>query len=1154
MPDLQRKVLELALKQNLISEEEITDINKWLELSGDKNDDISTITILKERHILDESTLKSLESQILSEESSSLNDFDLEEEELPKELLKGFNSYRDLEFLGEGGMARVYRAFDNNLNRFVALKFLIIESPALLRRFLAEARLQARVEHDRICKVYEIGEIQGRRYISMQYIEGVSLAIAVQNSSVQEKLRIIKEVATAVDAAHHFGLIHRDLKPGNIMVKTEHDGNKIPFVMDFGLAKEITAPGITATGIITGTPSYMSPEQAEGESEKLTPQSDIYSLGATLYRLLSGRPPFTGNNSFEVLMKVIHEEPSPLRKVNSDIAVDVESIVMKCMEKEPSRRYASAAELAKDIGRYLASEPILARRSNVSYRIKKKIRKNPIVSGLSLATLLIITVSSFLLFRSSVQGRQQLRIANEFSEQVKFAQDSLRYAYAAPLHNVQPEKNALQKIADKITVEMRQQGEIALGPGTHALGSINLALHKYEDARQAFETAWNQYHYRTPETAYGLGLSLAMLYQNELQIADHISGKIDRQKRKEELQRKYRDSALDYITEGKKAASESPEYIKAMVAYLEGDFRKALTEAQITIKRYPWHYDAVRLCGDIYRSLGNEERGKGNQKDTLLNYSEAEKKYLQAIELRRSDERAYEGLCNLKSRILEVNTYQTGAPLKNIYEEGMKFCDDALVANPNSFFAMNSKSLCLIWWAQYQTTHGENPRSSLQKAFQLSQASLAIQPASEAAYHSMGYAKQLEAYYELQHGGKSQVAFELSDKFLQKAISINPNYLPAYNDGSITNMMMAEAAVADGKDPRTLLETARKKLQKILEQEPDYDYAIGNMAIAYSIEADYEIDHGIDPTVALDKAIAGNLHALKVNPDDAYSYNNAGNSMLQKAIFKFNHGQDPNSDLQDALHYFDKAISKKPNYANAFMNKGSAFRYLAVNAMSQGQDPRDAIQRGLDNFQSSKTINPDNAKVFSRLGSLFCVQAEFESAHGRSPTKSIEKAREALLQALQISNSDAEIQVRAADIELLAAREEIRKNINLTKILDTANDYLQKALLLNPHLAEIFRANAESELLSIESLGLNKAQTEQHLEKGLSFCEKAISINPTMAEVWILKGKLLYQSSKLNGDSFRESLVHEAKQAFDHAFSINSNLKLKYSDDLQKMN
>jgi WD40 repeat protein/serine/threonine protein kinase len=309
--------------------------------------------------------------------------------------------YELLGVLGKGGMGLVYRARQRSANRIVALK--VIRQDQLenrtsdqrrewLERFRTEAQAAARLEHDHIVPVYEVGASKGELFYSMRYVEGRSLAEMHRAGplSPRRAAAYLEPIARAVDFAHTHGIVHRDLKPSNILVDTSDR----PFVTDFGLAKWVESAGDkTLTGQALGTPPYMSPEQARSAAQ-VGPASDVYSLGATLYDLLTGRPPFQAADPVETLRQIREEEPAPPRRLNPAIERDLETITLKCLHKEPERRYVSAAALADDLRAFLDGLPIQARPSGPGERLLKWARRRPAVAALSsavgIATLCLI--------------------------------------------------------------------------------------------------------------------------------------------------------------------------------------------------------------------------------------------------------------------------------------------------------------------------------------------------------------------------------------------------------------------------------------------------------------------------------------------------------------------------------------------------------------------------------------------------------------------------------------------------------------------------------------------------------------------------------------------------------------------------------------------
>jgi WD40 repeat protein/tRNA A-37 threonylcarbamoyl transferase component Bud32 len=291
--------------------------------------------------------------------------------------------------LGRGGMSAVYRARQAGLNRIVAVKVIqarVYADVTVAARFRDEAEAAARLRHPNIVHVYEVGEHEGQGFLVMEYVAGGSLAqnLAGTPQPPRDSAELIESLASAVYHAHEHGIVHRDLKPGNIVLTLEG----VPKVTDFGLAKLVEREGgLTQTGDIMGTPSYMAPEQAQGTPSDVTPAADVYALGAILYEMLTGRPPFKGATPLSTLNQVAEYEPLAPGKLQRHIPRELETVCLKCLQKEPRKRYATALALADDLHRFLENRPILARRISFLERIERWRRREPLKAGLILALL-----------------------------------------------------------------------------------------------------------------------------------------------------------------------------------------------------------------------------------------------------------------------------------------------------------------------------------------------------------------------------------------------------------------------------------------------------------------------------------------------------------------------------------------------------------------------------------------------------------------------------------------------------------------------------------------------------------------------------------------------------------------------------------------------
>ena len=295
--------------------------------------------------------------------------------------------------LGRGGMGVVYRARQLGLNRAVALKMLLAGAYATRserQRFAREAELVAGLRHPNLVQIYDVGDLDGRPYFTMEFVEGGSLADAIAGTPRpgRQAAELVATLADAIAAAHRGGVVHRDIKPSNVLLTA--DGT--PKVTDFGLARRLeVGSSLTHTGTPVGTPSYMAPEQARGRPRAIGPAVDVYALGAILYELLTGRPPFRAETPAETVHQVLYQDPAPPSRLNAKVPRELETICLKCLHKEPERRYASAGDLAEDLWRFLDGRPIVARPVPFWERGIKWARRRPAIAALISAVLLLLT-------------------------------------------------------------------------------------------------------------------------------------------------------------------------------------------------------------------------------------------------------------------------------------------------------------------------------------------------------------------------------------------------------------------------------------------------------------------------------------------------------------------------------------------------------------------------------------------------------------------------------------------------------------------------------------------------------------------------------------------------------------------------------------------
>ncbi len=410
----------------------------------------------------------------------------------PAPPLRVLGGYELLEEIARGGMGVVYKARQRRLNRLVAVKMILagqLAGPARVRRFRAEAEAAATLQHPNIVAIHEVGEHEGQPYFSMDYIEGPNLSKLVREGPLPaaRAARYVKVIAEAIQYAHERGVLHRDLKPGNVLI----DPLDQPRITDFGLAKRLVSTSdqaptcprpalpepsraenwrgessdFTLSGQVLGSPNFMPPEQAAGRIRDIGPASDVYGLGAILYHLLTARPPFVGETVHATVQQVVEAEPPAPNLLNPAVPRDLETVCLKCLQKEPSKRYASARDLAEELGRFLKGEPIRARPVSRTEKAWRWCRRNPALTTALFALLAVLAAGlAGILWQwrqaqhNAAQERAEAAIARA---QTLAARESL---YAADINLAQQAlaANNLRQALDLLNKHIPKPGELDL--------------------------------------------------------------------------------------------------------------------------------------------------------------------------------------------------------------------------------------------------------------------------------------------------------------------------------------------------------------------------------------------------------------------------------------------------------------------------------------------------------------------------------------------------------------------------------------------------------------------------------------------------------------------------------------------------------------------
>jgi len=1064
------------------------------------------------------------------------------------------NRFEIIEALGSGGMGTVCRAYEHKLKRYVAVKFLHSESPREAERFAREAQAQARLDHENICKVFDVGESDGKPYIVMQLIDGQSLRQAMAELRLEEKVLIVETIAEALHAAHRAGLIHRDVKPGNIMVEKTPEGEWKPYILDFGLVHDEAAPGPTRSGMIMGTPLYMAPEQASGKIHQLDRRTDVYSLGAVLYELLAGKPPFSGDNELNILMKVLQEDPVPPRQIVPQIPADLETIALKCLEKRPQDRYDSARALAEDLARYRNGEPIQARPASWSYLVLKKARKHRAVVGVSAVFLAIVLVLVGIGLRARMQAAEREALAQQFGQELEQIEGFLRYTQALPLHDTRREIGIVRDRMGRIEERMQTLGAVAAGPGHYALGRGHLALREHAEAYRHLSRAWSV-GLRSPEVAYALGLALGEQYQASLDDAQRIGHKELREVRLKQVEQKYRDPALAYLRRSQNVATLAPAYVEGLIALYDRQYEQALRKAEAALGQAPWLTEAARLKGQAYLYLGAEKQNTGDLAAARDCWDKSLQNLARATDMARSDSEGYERTAACWLKVMEVLAAQGQLP-EEAAREAAAVIDKAIRANPDGSYAYYLRAL---WYHQQADTilrRGQDPTPMLEGTRQSARDALRRNPADVRPLHSVGTSYLLQAMHvDLKRGRDPRQSLDRAIDSFDRVLRASPGYLPSLaNRGSVYGIR-AEYEFLRGEDPVPSLQRAGQSIQAVLEQAPNLALLWNNQGNIYYRMGEYQSAHGRQAGPSYQEAISCCERALAINPAIAPVLNLMGACREALGRFALARGGDPRPMLASARGDYGKALAANPNYIYAINNLGLSWLIEARYAVWRNEDPAALLRQAVAEFERASRINPTFLdEVHYNLGDVWLLEARWLLDRGQDPGGKLELARLQYAQALQINPRNAQSLSRVGQSWLLAARWALGRGRAAGPDLAEAGKSFAQAIQLNQKDSDIFTHYADFHRWVAESSLRAALPAETELAAGQAKAAKALELNPANARAIGLQGALAELEARAVADPGRRSAaLTRARQLLEEALRQNPLLKREFGSILERL-
>lgn len=996
--------------------------------------------------------------------------------------LPAWKHYRDLRFLAEGGMGRVFKAYDPSLKRAVALKFLRRDDPHMAARFVQEAQHQAMVEHPRICRVYEVGEWEGQSYIAMQYVEGETLDAAIPRLSLTEKVQVMEAVAEAIHTAHHARLIHRDLKPANIMVARRGDALEAT-ILDFGLAKGLDAEGLTQHGLAMGSVHYMAPEQVRGHHDRINRRTDVYGLGATLHKALTGEAPFAAFEGIEVFRRTVETDVPPLQRLVPDLPGDLDTLTRKCLEKDPARRYDSALAVAEDLRRWREGEPILARKPTLPYLAQKWARRHKLVVAVAGVALLGLLVLGGLALGTASSAGARVRHAQHFGQEAERIEALLRYSHLLPPHDVRPELHQARTRMAALEQEARRAGRLATSPADYALGRGHLALGDHEQARERLEAAWSS-GLHTPEVALALGRALAATYQRALDLARALPSKELREARERELARDLRDPALARLKEGASAALEAPAYHEALVAFMGGQWEMAQAKAREAVAATPWLFEAKRLEGE---ALLARARALQDPKAALPLLEQAEAVFREARQLGPSDPATALGLVQVLSERASLEL-TSGGRAEDVLARCRQAVAVARTLRPDEGRAPAHLARALILWAD-------------------------LRPPLEAATAG--------AYLEASKLSAEALALGPEDPAIQ-AIRI-----------PILVIVATKYLRPRGLDPLSAYGEAQQLAREAQRRHPQEPLFTAILASTCMRRMTWEINAGTPPWATFEEGLTQALLLRNRFPDFIGGFQALASLWVERAEYERLHGLDPRPSVAAALEASAGARARGLRPRNPGWTEGDAHliqgQYLLA---TQGSGEGDFIQ-SVEGYQRALKANPNLLQAHDSMAEAILGRAQERLERGQDPHPFLKEAEGHLTRVPGRPVSPGQTNHLRGMTALLRGRQRLAQG------LDPSPDWRQAVAAFRAAAKTSGHAKAQAGEAEVWARAYRHRGRPQDRTQALAAARRAIEQDSQRAEAWLWIAVVEQEAARRG----RREAEGPARAAWAKALAIDANLR-----------
>ncbi len=836
--------------------------------------------------------------------------------------------------IGRGADSEVFKARDPDQDRFVALKIFAEDDEGRAARREREARVQAGLDHPSICEIFEVGRTPGGRgFIAMRYVDGEPLDAVCRRLPIRRRIELMKQVVGAVEAAHRAGLVHRDLKPSNLLVEEQADGSLRAFVLDFGIVRIAAETRLTETGHVLGTPGYLSPEQARGA--EVDARSDIFSLGAVLYQILTGRMAFDATG-VGAIFQVLEHEPPLAHAVHRETPAELAHIVQKAMEKDPKRRYPDAGALGRDLQRYLDGSATAARGVGILGRWVRRAERSPRLFLAGLLLLLLALGSSIWGVTGQLIAQRQTRDAEIFARRATEIEARARYAQLLPRHSIQPTRDLLLKELDRLAAEVARADGQAAAAGLYALGRAELALGRSDRAAEALRRSRDA---GFDDPSWHLDLALALLgdARERLREVELQRDPEERRRLKARIRQDLRDRLPNLATLA--GAELGPEglgrgdqlMIRALDALISGQHDHTLEWAGRLMELEPWRFEAALILADTYREQATSTF-MSEDADATDHALQSEEELLEQALLRApSAPQLYRRLCEnrMTAARADLEIGRSTEAWQRHFDDAETACAHAVEVQPDG---LRNRSLAIeVRWRRLlaQLSRRGHAEELLQPAERLAADARALLDHPEAGYlelQNLGNALLAHAQALGEVGRPTPEKYEQAALALSRAIEMSPSSAFGRQSLGIAWTRHGQALDAVGKDPRASYGRAVEALHQGLNGIPSAEARVWNsICLTWTESAYYGLRHldAVEPSSVENALNAGRdacERALRISPDYVSALSNLGMAEWTRVEWEVARGVDPSSTYDRAQGTFQRLFELNPEHVSGRMN------------------------------------------------------------------------------------------------------------------------------------------------------------------------------------------------------------------------------------------